>query len=118
MSEITKPLTKKQIEALELKEDSKEVKKLLRKGRYKVYGIVTHVASSGMSRHIDFYVALEAGEIRCINHYIKKLAGYGYARNSHSILVSGCGMDMVFAVVDDLSRVLYKKGSKLKKLDL
>jgi hypothetical protein len=77
-----------------------------------VYGKVTHVSRSGMMRYIDFYVA-EGGNIHNINGLIN--AATGYKSTANGVKVEGCGMDMIFAVIYDLSKVLYDgDGYKIK----
>lgn len=71
-----------------------------------------HVSSSGMTRHIRFSVAtIEAGEVRFIwlNFHIARLLGYRKAKRD-GLIVTGCGMDMGFSVVYNLSRALFPDG--------
>lgn len=89
-------------------EDTKRLKDLLRKGKYKTYSRINTVSRSGMSRTIDFFMAIGAGEMVNINYYISKTCGYSRNKDG-AIRVSGCGMDMGFAVIYDLGRVLYKQ---------
>ena len=67
-----------------------------------VYGTVNSVSRSGMSRRIEFYVAHEKNEIRRIGYYIAKIAGYPYDADK-GLLVKGCGMDMLFAVLSNFN---------------
>ena len=80
--------------------------------------VCTSVARSGMSRRIEFLVATEVTrfegdpdrehkrlEVVPVTCYIACLLGYGY--NNKGLRVDGCGMDMGFAVVNDLSAALY-----------
>lgn len=74
-----------------------------------VYTILRHVSRSGMSRDIDVYV-MEDGEPRRITWSVAKAADLTYSRKAEAIKIGGCGMDMGFAIVYDLSRSLYDRG--------
>lgn len=76
----------------------------------KVYCIVRHVSRSGMSRCIDCYV-IRDNELIWISGYASKAMGMTLTQNG--IRVGGCGMNMCFALVYDLSRTLYRDGYKL-----
>lgn len=70
-----------------------------------IYGIIRSVSRSGMQRTIDFYAFTD-------NDY-DYLTGYiGHALDmrrdkSGALVVGGCGMDMVFHVVHNLSYTLH-----------
>ena len=75
-----------------------------------VYGLVRHVARSGMSRDISFFV-VRNGTIVDITRSIGILCNIRIKYDWHdTIVVRGCGMDMIFATVDNLSFVLYGEG--------
>jgi hypothetical protein len=74
-----------------------------------VYTVLRHVSRSGMSRDIDVYV-IEDGEPRRITYTVAKAADLTYSRKAEAIKIGGCGMDMGFAVVYNLSRSLYNNG--------
>lgn len=76
-----------------------------------IYCKVKHISRSGMYRLMDFYVSSKDG-IQCINWYIEKLGTYKRKKNDYSIAVSGCGMDMGFAVVYDIGQTLYPNGDE------
>lgn len=84
-----------------------------------VYCVLRHVASTGMSRRISFFVMRE-NEPRGIDHIIAGLgcAGARWARKNgmiqDGVYVGGCGMDMGFAVVYDFGRDLFPDGFKVK----
>lgn len=94
------------------KEDRAEalawLRKLVKPGD-RVYCVIRHVARSGMSRNIDFYV-IRQNQPRFLTGYIGKACGYRHARNG--LVVSGCGMDMGFAVVYELGERLWPKGTR------
>ena len=80
-----------------------------------VYGKVTHVARSGMMRYIDFFVA-KGGNIYNINGLIG--AATSYKDTEKGVKVDGCGMDMVFAVINELSKALNDgDGYKISKAE-
>jgi len=70
----------------------------------------TKVARSGMSRRLELYVMAKNELIR-ITYSVAQLMGSSI--NSNGILVTGCGMDMHFATVSNLSYYLFG-GKKLK----
>ena len=82
-----------------------------------VYSVLRHVSRSGMSRGIDFYI-MEDGKPQWITASVGKAIDQPQSRKdweqSRGLNVSGCGMDMGFAVVYDLSRTLFPKGFKVK----
>lgn len=80
-----------------------------------VYCILRNVSRSGMSRHIDFAV-VDGGAIRLISGPVAHVTDSRQAKDG-SVIVSGCGMDMGFHLVDWLERSLYpdaKSGSILR----
>ena len=71
-----------------------------------VYTVIRSVAKSGMSRRIDFYVIKDNQPI-FITGWIANYLGYSRKIDKDGIRVDGCGMDMGFSVVYDLSATLY-----------
>ncbi len=71
----------------------------------KVHTIMRHVSRSGMMRHIDVY-ALNADGKTYLSGYVAKAID---ARRTDrgEIKMGGCGMDMGFAIVNELSYALY-----------
>lgn len=70
-----------------------------------VYTILRHVSASGMMRHIDLYVIRDNKPV-----YISGFVARYLDRKTHkhgAVKIQGCGMDMGFALVYDLSMVLY-----------
>jgi hypothetical protein len=82
----------------------------------KVYTILRKVSSSGMSRHISLVIAKD-GELYDITYYAAAALGESlYETNGHrAIRQNGCGMDMGFNLVYNLSSVLYGDGYALKQ---
>jgi hypothetical protein len=99
-------ITKKQQLEIEQKEAKEEVLKLVKKGNYKVYTALKHVSSSGMFRLIDCFVIIK-NKPQNINWYIEKL-GLFKRNDDGRLKVSGCGMDMGFCVVYNLSSVIFR----------
>lgn len=92
----------------------KELKKLIGSGKT-IHTIVRHVSASGMQRRISCFVPVKnkrlgviVHEIQCIDWYIEKLGSYKRHATKEGLIVNGCGMDMGFAVVYDVSSTLYK----------
>lgn len=71
-----------------------------------VYTLLRNVSRSGMSRDMDVYV-MEGNEPRRITWSVAKAADLTYNTKSEAIRMGGCGMDMGFALVYNLSRALY-----------
>jgi hypothetical protein len=71
-----------------------------------IYTMVKHVSSSGMSRDISLYYVSE-GRICDISYYVAAALGNQRAKNG-AVKISGCGMDMGFSLVYDLSSVLFQ----------
>ena len=73
-----------------------------------VYTVLRHVSRSGMMRHIDCYV-MEDNEPRYISYNVA-LATDNPATDGGAVKIGGCGMDMGFALVYDLSATLFPDG--------
>lgn len=73
-----------------------------------VYTTIRSVSASGMTRHISLFVARD-GEITDITYLVAGVLGESlYERSGHrTIKVNGCGMDMGFHLVYNLSSVLF-----------
>jgi hypothetical protein len=72
-----------------------------------VYTILRHVSKSGMARDISLVVNGKAGIIN-ITHWVAAALGETVHHGSHdAIRVNGCGMDMGFHLVYNLSAVLW-----------
>lgn len=78
-----------------------------------VYTVLRHVSRSGMSRNIDLYKMSTDGPV-WISAYVGHAIGSPQSeknwQRSQGLTVSGCGMDMGFHLVYNLSRVLYPNG--------
>lgn len=73
----------------------------------KIYSVVMSVSSSGMSRRIKFFVA-QNNKIIDVTHAV------AYSTNNrlkdYKLSISGCGMDMCFAIVYNLGNILFPNG--------
>lgn len=82
-----------------------------------VYCVLRKVSSSGMSRIIDLFVInKETGKPSMIGSATARLLQYTYKSTQlgDGIAVNGCGMDMGFSIVSNLSYALYKDDYKLE----
>ena len=74
-----------------------------------VYCLVTHVARSGMSRRMRFFL-MDGGMPSRLTHLIAMALDYPLVNGSGGnweMRVGGCGMDMGFHVVNSLSYALH-----------
>ena len=74
----------------------------------KVYTIMRHVSSSGMSRNISLVIA-NGDEVIDVTYYAAHALGDKLieSKGHRAIRVNGCGMDMGFHLVYNLSSVLF-----------
>ena len=74
----------------------------------KVYTIMRHVSSSGMTRNISLVIA-NGDEVIDITYYAAHALGDKLieSKGHRAIRVNGCGMDMGFHLVYNLSSVLF-----------
>lgn len=83
-----------------------------------VYTILEHVSRSGMSRHIRLLLLKPDSDMRegvrdiHPNYAAATILGYRQAPRGKGdgLVVGGCGMDMGFHLVYNLSRALYRDG--------
>ena len=85
----------------------KELRELLKPGDT-VYTKLNHVSRSGMLRHIEVLVFRD-NQPRYLSWSVGRLLDYKQAEDD-GLKVGGCGMDMGFSVVYNLSRALYGSG--------
>lgn len=74
----------------------------------KVYTSVTHVSYSGMTRHIKV-TAIKDNEPIHLSYNVARALDLRLG-NNQTVKVSGCGMDMGFALVYDLSHTMFPDG--------
>lgn len=95
----------------EQQEAIKELKKFLKRGMT-IYTILRHVSQTGMSRRISLMV-IKNNEPYFIDHLASKALDYRRQFPKEGLVVSGCGMDMGFHLVNSLSYALHgMKGNK------
>lgn len=74
-----------------------------------LHTVLRHVSRSGMSRGIDVY-KIEGGEPIWLSRLAAKAAGFTFDEKRECLKVGGCGMDMGFHVVYELSHALSPDG--------
>lgn len=105
-------------------DDINRLKAWIAANNYTVYTVMRSVARSGMSREISVVIPVVVGcdggipQVRQFVHpsyTIAGLLGRSYSeKNGHnSVVCHGCGMDMGFDLVYNLSSVLYGDGYKI-----
>ncbi len=97
-----------------LTEYQKELVKWIRRTRPTVYTVCKHVSSRGMLRVIDCSV-IRDGKPVIVSHLIAAYGLYKEDKRRRGVRVSGCGMDMGFSVVYNLSAAIFPKGFKYRK---
>lgn len=75
--------------------------------------ILRHVSGSGMSRRISLHV-IRDDEHRHLSYNAAIATGNRYHDRDGAVIIGGCGMDMGFALVYDLSHTLYGDGYVLR----
>lgn len=103
-------LPAKEGEAAYHKQQCAQLRKWLKPGST-VWTILRHVSSSGMSRRITC-IAIVKGEPLDIGGYVADVTGHRRNDSDGALVVNGCGMDMGFSIVYNLSRTLWPKGHK------
>lgn len=79
-----------------------------------VYTVIRGVSASGMSRSMDLFVVRNNQILRITSRVVDAIGG-SWDKKRCCLRVSGCGMDMGFAVVYDLASVLFQDGYKLRQ---
>ena len=74
-----------------------------------VHTILRHVSQSGMSRDISVVLIDKDGGILYPDYLVAKATGSTLSKKQ-GIKIGGCGMDMGFALVSELSYALYGDG--------
>ena len=73
----------------------------------RIYTVLRHVSSSGMTRYMDLYYIRENRPCR-ITWAAAKALGWTYDNKREALKVGGCGMDMGFHAVYTLSSILFR----------
>jgi hypothetical protein len=76
-----------------------------------VYTQLKHVSKSGMSRVLELRV-IKGDRLLRITWQATALGVGTYDKKHEGLKIGGCGMDMGFAAVYDLSRILFRGGWK------
>ena len=84
-----------------------QLKKIIKPGD-RIYTMLRHVSRSGMMRHISVFIKDDDG-INNITWAVARALEYKRADNG-GLKIGGCGMDMGFSVVYELSHCLYSEG--------
>lgn len=98
----------KDIKIVEKAEAIKGLREVLKPGDT-VYTILRHVSSSGMTRYISTIIISE-NQPRDITYLVAKILDLKRSEAHEGMTVSGCGMDMGFHVVYELSYELFPDG--------
>ena len=83
-----------------------ELREMLKPGDT-VHTILRHVSRSGMSRSISCVVQGEGGPYD-IDYLVRRALDMKFDRANSGLKIGGCGMDMGFSLVYDLSRTLFQ----------
>jgi hypothetical protein len=98
----------KDIKTVEKADALKALRNLLSPGDT-VYTILRHVSSSGMTRYIST-VIIGTNQPLDITYHVAKILDLKRSETHEGAKVCGCGMDMGFHVVYELSRELFPNG--------
>lgn len=109
-------MTKKEELLKEIQTNKEFLLKVIKEGDT-VYTSLTHVSRSGMYRVINLFVVKDNQIIR-ISWSVADVTGYTYNKKHEGVGISGCGMDMGYAIVYDLGRVLFPTKDKEKMFTL
>lgn len=90
-----------------------QIKKYVKEGDT-LHTIVTHVARTGMSRHIRVFAIVDNDPVD-LSSWIAGALDMRYIQKSNSVMIGGCGMDMGFALVYDLAHALFGDGYALNQ---
>lgn len=72
----------------------------------KIYCVLTHVSSSGMSRRVKVLHHSDTG-ISNVSYLVAAALGLRYNRDESSVVISGCGFDAACQLAYDLSYALW-----------
>ena len=77
-----------------------------------VQTILRHVSRSGMTRSISTILIGKDGTPWDVSGLVARATGSTFDRDRGGVKVQGCGMDMGFSLVYDLSRTLWPDGHR------
>ena len=95
---------------VEKEEAIKELRDKIKAGDT-LYTKLVHCSKSGMMRVVDVFIIRDNVPLR-YSWSVAQAAGFKYNRKHEGVEVGGCGMDVGFEVVYNLSRVLFADGFK------
>jgi hypothetical protein len=78
-----------------------------------IYTVLRHVSRSGMQRSISLFTNGEEGPFD-ITYFAARVLGGRVDQKNGGIKVGGCGMDMGFHIVYNLSYCLFPEGFKVE----
>ena len=103
-------MTKRDDEKAEARE---ALRRYIRRGST-VRTVIRHVSRSGMSRSIDLYT-VHKGDLVCLTYWAGKLLGMRHDNKNGGLKIGGCGMDMGFAIVNNLSYAMFNGLEETRK---
>lgn len=106
-----KPVSQKEGKLARQEQAKKHLRTMLKPGMT-VSTILNHCSSSGMSRSISAVIANKKGEIIKLDYWIAQAKGEHIDEKHGGLKMSGCGMDMGFALVYSLGQMLWPNGTK------
>ena len=92
----------------EIEQEKESLRELLKPGDT-IYTDLKHVSKSGMLRIIALKIVKD-GDILDISYGASMAMNSKLDKDQRGIKITGCGMDMGFALVYELSQYLYPKG--------
>lgn len=98
---------------IKIEQAVKDIKKIVKKGNT-IYTVLRHVSKSGMFRRISCYV-IKGNKPLYLDYYISDILSSVKLTDKQGLGVSGCGMDMGFSIVYDLSWALFCPNKYSKK---
>ena len=75
----------------------------------RLYTVTRHTSASGMTRSISTFVVRDNQPI-CIDYRVARLLDLPFDQKHGGCKTSGCGMDMGFHLIYELSRTLFPNG--------
>lgn len=81
----------------------------------RIHVINRYTSQNGMNRVISCHV-LKDGELYNVSWRVAKALGWNYSDRYQGVKVGGCGMDMGFHLVYQLSHELFGDGYKLSRV--
>ena len=80
-----------------------------------VYTVLRHVSASGMQRRIDCYAIGTDRRPHYLSGYMEAVGLGRLHKTKQGLVVNGCGMDMGYHLVNNLSMHLFCKGTYTHK---